>query len=94
MKCCDSGETAGRAGGDEFYIFAVDYSETQLERFISRMKEFIREFNENNPKPYKIDLSYGTYMTETDSSGRLEDLLKISDSHMYEQKLSKPGRRK
>lgn len=94
MKCCDSGETAGRAGGDEFYIFAVDYSETQLARFISRMKEFIREFNENNPKPYKIDLSYGTYMTETDSSGRLEDLLKISDSHMYEQKLSKPGRRK
>ena len=93
-KCCDSGEIAGRAGGDEFYIFAVDYSETMLSRFIGRMKELIADYNEKNNKPYKIDFSFGTYLSETDSEGRLEDLLKISDSRMYEQKLSKPGRRR
>ena len=33
-------------------------------------------------------------MTETDSSGRIEEFLKISDARMYEQKMTKPGRRR
>ena len=94
MRCCDSGEIAGRAGGDEFYIFAADYSETRLTRFITNMKKYTESYNESNNNPYKLDFSLGSYLTETDSFGRLEDFLKISDSRMYEQKLTKPGRRR
>ncbi|MCR4791625.1 MAG: GGDEF domain-containing protein [Lachnospiraceae bacterium] len=92
-KSCESGEIAGRAGGDEFYIFAPDYSEASLNRFCDRMRAFVDEFNKSNRRDYKLDYSIGAYITECDSFGRFEDYLKISDARMYEQKMSKPGRR-
>ena len=93
-KCSDFGEIAGRAGGDEFYVFAPDYSEARLNRFVERMKDFVAEYNKANRLNYKLDFSIGTYITEADSYGRIEDYFKISDARMYEQKTSKPGRRK
>lgn len=93
-KCCDSGEIAGRAGGDEFYIFAPEYSEKKLKRFTERLEDFARRYNCNSNKPYKIELSYGSYLTEGDSSASLEEFLRISDLRMYDMKLAKPGRRK
>ena len=92
--CCDSGEIAGRAGGDEFYIFAPEYSEKLLERFTERLQGFIKRHNQNSSKPYDINVSYGAFLTEADSSSSLEEFIRISDSKMYDQKLSKPGRRK
>ncbi len=93
-RCCDSGEIAGRTGGDEFYIFAPDYSETILERFIGRMKQYTAEYNDSNKRGYQLDFSWGAYITESDSYGRIEEFLKISDARMYEQKMTKPGRRR
>ena len=93
-KSSDFGEIAGRAGGDEFYVFASDYSETRVNRFIERMNECVAEYNKLNKMDYKLDFSIGTYLTEADSYGRIEDYFKISDARMYEQKTSKPGRRK
>ncbi|MCR4691337.1 MAG: diguanylate cyclase [Lachnospiraceae bacterium] len=92
-RCCDGGEIAARAGGDEFYIFATYYSEEKTERFLQRMEESLKSCNRNLEKPYEISLSYGYHLQETDHTGRIEDFLKISDAKMYEQKLSKPGRR-
>nr|MCR5275190.1 GGDEF domain-containing protein [Clostridiales bacterium] len=91
-RCCDSGEIAGRTGGDEFYIFAADYSESRLNRFIDRMKEMQDEFNRNNSCDYQLNFSFGAYLTETNAFGQLEEFLKISDKRMYKQKMSKPGR--
>ncbi len=93
-RSCEYGEIAGRAGGDEFYIFAPDHSENRLKRFVERMKACIAEYNSSNRRGYQLDFSYGAYITETDSCGRIEDFLKISDSRMYEQKMTKPGRRR
>ncbi len=94
IRCCDSGEIAGRMGGDEFYIIAIDYTETQLKRFLDRLNTYVGEFNAKKDKPYLIDVSFGTCMDEINSIGRLDELLKISDERMYNQKLGKPGRRK
>jgi hypothetical protein len=58
------------------------------------MKGFAEEYNMANTKDYKFDFSYGTFLTETDSYGSIEEFLKISDTRMYEQKMSKPGRRR
>ncbi len=93
-KCCSAGEIAGRAGGDEFYIFASEYSEEKAERFIKHFCELVECYNRSVNKPYKLELSYGTYVTETDRTARLEDLISVSDRRMYEQKLAKPNRRK
>ena len=91
--CCDSGEIAGRAGGDEFYVFAIDYSEAKFERFLKRMQTKVKEFNLHNKTGYILDFSCGDHIVETDSNGLIEEFLKISDSKMYEEKLSKPDRK-
>lgn len=93
-KCCSSGEIVGRAGGDEFYIFATEYSEKKLDRFITKLNNLIDGYNSGGKRPYSVELSYGAYMCEIDKHGRLEDYLKESDSRMYEQKQAKPNRRK
>lgn len=93
-NCCESGEIAGRAGGDEFYVFAPDYSERKLLRFVSNLRKYIKQYNDTANKPYVMDMSFGTFLTMTDGSGRLDDFLRISDSRMYEQKQAKPNRRK
>ena len=92
-ECCRSGEIAGRAGGDEFYIYASDYSQEKLDRFEHELVSLCTDFNENHNKPYRIELSYGSYLCETDKDGSIEDFLKISDARMYEQKMSKPNRK-
>lgn len=94
MSCCNSGEIAGRAGGDEFYIFAAHYTESQLTHFIERMNKAIEKFNSEGGRRFKLEVSYGTNLSEADSQGDLEELLKVSDRRMYEQKQSKPGRRR
>ena len=58
------------------------------------MNEFVDEYNRANKMDYKMDFSIGTYLTEADSFGRVEEYFKISDARMYEQKMAKPGRRK
>ena len=93
-RCCDSGEIVGRAGGDEFYIFAPDYSEEKLERFNERLNVLCESYNGYSNKPYSVSLSCGAYLIETDSMGRLEDFLKVSDAKMYEPKNAKHNRRK
>lgn len=93
-KCCDAGEIAGRVGGDEFYIFAPEYSQKKLTRFLERLENQINSFNGISNKPYDIQVSYGTNLTEATSQDSLEKLLKVSDSRMYEQKKNKPNRRK
>lgn len=94
MKCCDSDEIAGRAGGDEFYIFTPDYSQEKLERFFENLNKEIARYNAAAKKPYALQVSYGANLTSADSEARLEDLIKVSDTRMYEQKMNKPNRRK
>ena len=93
-KCCDAGEIAGRAGGDEFYIFAPEYSQKKLDRFIEKLNFQTKILNDRSNKPYNVELSYGTFLTDTNNQGMLDGFIKISDSKMYEMKMSKPNRRK
>lgn len=93
-QCCTSNEIAGRVGGDEFYIYASDYSQEKLDKFNYDLLRLCNEYNATQGKPYKIELSYGAYLLEADSNTRIEDLIKISDARMYKQKMSKPGRQK
>lgn len=92
-ECCKSGEIAGRAGGDEFYIYVSDYTREKLDSFSRELVRLCDEYNGRHDKPYRIEMSFGAYLCETDNSGSIEDFLKISDTNMYEQKMSKHGRK-
>ena len=55
-----------RAGGDEFYIYASDYSQEKLDKFNFDLMRLCNEYNATQGKPYKIELSYGAYLIEAD----------------------------
>lgn len=93
-ECCKSGEIAGRAGGDEFYLYVSDYSQEKLDTFNNELIRLCKEYNEVSGKPYKIELSYGSYLVSSDKNGQIENFLRISDSKMYKQKMAKPNRKK
>lgn len=82
-SCCTENETAGRTGGDEFYIFAPDYSPEKAERFRKRLNEGLREFNRTGNKPYTLGASCGIYLAPISEHASLEELLKLGDEQMY-----------
>lgn len=86
--CCTNGEIAARTGGDEFYIFASNYSEKKAQEFKMRLWAMTEEYNAGSGKPYKIGLSCG-HCTAPGKNAILDELLKISDQRMYEQKKKK-----
>ncbi len=65
-----------RYGGDEF-ILLTETNEDEMEK---KLKQIVKELDEENNSSF----SFGT--VEFDSSSHLDDLLRISDKRMYENK--------
>lgn len=78
-----------RIGGDEFIILHVDANEDNVEAISLRLQENLKEFNQENMRPYTLSLSFG--VTPFDPSGKtsLEDVLKEADEKLYHQKMEK-----
>lgn len=88
-QCCEHDEIAGRTGGDEFYIFAADYSPEKLDTFINSFERRLEELNAKSEKPYKIGASLGSLIEKASVYPDLEDFLRVSDERMYEIKRRK-----
>ncbi len=84
----EEGDMAFRTGGDEFLIMGGrDSLEGAEEAFSERIEKCIRLYNEKNELPYPVDMSYGPVACElTGEKGELDELIKLSDSRMYEMK--------
>ncbi|MBQ5311216.1 MAG: GGDEF domain-containing protein [Oscillospiraceae bacterium] len=87
--CCTNDEIAGRTGGDEFYVFAVDYDQQKADTFVKNLRRALDLFNESENKEYKLDASWGIYIRKVSEIGKLENLLKLSDELMYGEKRKK-----
>lgn len=91
-ECCDDKEVAGRTGGDEFYIFASDYTSEKLNKFMEKFNDRLESLNRSSNKPYSISASCGTLLEKMGAYAKIEDYLKISDERMYKIKRSKHRR--
>ncbi|MEO0136494.1 MAG: diguanylate cyclase [candidate division WOR-3 bacterium] len=75
-----------RVGGDEFIILAPESTPESINVMLERLNKNIKEYNHTKSSP-SISLSIGyAYYTPEDSQS-LEDLIKIADTRMYEEKL-------
>ena len=52
-------EICARVGGDEFNVIAGDYSQDELDDFMSSVLNYIESYNEISDVPYNINASYG-----------------------------------
>ena len=81
--CCTENEIAGRTGGDEFYVFAPNYSAGKAECFQSRLTAGLDEFNRRENKPYVLSASCGIYLADISKHPFLEEFMKRGDEKMY-----------
>jgi diguanylate cyclase (GGDEF)-like protein len=85
-KCCTHGEVFARFGGDEFVIFASNYTDVEAKALCYSIEEKFIEYNESSEKPYKVGASMGYHITVADENIPIANIISIADSKMYELK--------
>ncbi len=78
-----------RIGGDEFLLIFPDSSLNDVLLIKERINKRLKELNENLNKPYKIDFSIGISYYDPANPQSMDELIRIADENMYEEKKSK-----
>jgi diguanylate cyclase (GGDEF)-like protein/PAS domain S-box-containing protein len=79
----------GRIGGDEFTVLVLDDSEHHAEVIVGRLQKSVKLSNQRWGRHYDISLSVGVSRYEANSKETVDELVKRSDSLMYENKKNK-----
>lgn len=77
-----------RFGGDEFVVLLEVKDRTELDQVIDTFRSIVKQFNEENTLPYKIDYSIGADIYPADSNMTGQEFLHHIDSLMYKEKNS------
>lgn len=85
-KSFTNNEFISRYGGDEFIIIIESKNEVDLVKHVNNININIKEFNNAQIEPYKIDLSIGADYFDCSSKTSIETFLKHIDLLMYEDK--------
>ncbi len=75
-----------RLGGDEFLLALENVDEENANIIWERILNRYKEINNTMNKPFMISVSHGIVEYENGSKLMLEDLIKIADKKMYEEK--------
>ena len=86
---CSSGEVCCRFGGDEFIIFAADYSEERAKELSERILQLLTEMNAEKQFPFTLQTSLGYHIAVPEPGVNLFQLVTIADNIMYAAKKKK-----
>ena len=78
-----------RMGGDEFLLIFPDNSPKDASLIRERLNKNLTKLNQILKKPYKIDFSIGLSEYNPDNPLAMDELIKIADKKMYEDKKDK-----
>jgi len=83
-----------RMGGDEFLLIFPDSSLKDLPIIKERLNKNLTELNQTLKKPYKIELSMGLSCYDPDNPQSIDELIRIADKKMYEDKKSRKNKKR
>ena len=83
-----------RMGGDEFLLIFPDSSLKDLSRIKERFNKNLIKLNQTINKPYKIGFSMGISCYDPDNPQHMDELIRIADNRMYEEKKKKLKKKK
>jgi len=83
-----------RMGGDEFLIIFPDSSLKDLSIIKERFNKSLVKLNQTIKKSYKIGFSMGISCYDPDNPQFMDELIRIADNRMYEEKRKKSKRKK
>ncbi len=82
-------EICARVGGDEYNVVGVDYTQEQVEEYLSEFQEYLDDFNANSDLPYLVRASVGYYLWQPGDEKNLEDCINAADGQLYKFKREK-----
>ncbi len=90
------GEVCSRFGGDEFTVAGViaDSDSCYFDSFRFRFREYLHRYNSISHKPYQVESSIGFYIQPMDKNVDLDQMIKVADDRMYEDKIQRRKARK
>lgn len=86
---CTGGEICCRFGGDEFIVFAADYTEERAAILKSRIDALLEDASRRSGKPYGLAASIGYHITVPEPGMDLFQLVTVADNIMYAEKKKK-----
>ena len=78
-----------RLGGDEFLLIFPESSLNDVPLIKERLNKNLKKLNQKLAKPYKIDFSVGLSCYNPDNPQSADELIRIADQNMYEEKKKK-----
>lgn len=82
-------DVVARIGGDEFAILSMDVSEQDAERFINRLLNNQKKYNDKNNYPFNISMSVGAAYFDPENPMSIGELMARADRLMYKNKSCK-----
>lgn len=86
---CANGEVYCRFGGDEFIIFAPEYTEADAQRLTDTILNNIEEINSCNANPFTLSASTGYVIAIPTENKDIFDFVTDADKKMYYEKRKK-----
>lgn len=83
-----------RIGGDEFLLIFPESSPKDLSVINERFNKDLIKLNQTIKKSYKIGFSIGVSCYDPDNPQSMDELIRIADNRMYEEKKKKLKRKK
>ncbi len=80
--------------GDEFLLIFPDSSQKNLPIINKRFNKNLIKLNQTIKKPYKISFSIGISCYNPDNPRSMDELIRIADNRMYEDKKKNLKRKK
>ncbi|GAI70295.1 unnamed protein product, partial [marine sediment metagenome] len=78
-----------RMGGDEFLVIFLDSSLNEIPIIRKRLSKELARLNQISKKPYKIEFSTGFSNYDPANPQSMDELIRIADQKMYEEKKRK-----
>ena len=79
-------DTISRFGGDEFVILYLKNIENEIEEYIQKFNQNIKEANENKRFPFGINAACGVMSSTEENPIEIEAAIAMADQKMYENK--------
>lgn len=86
QKSLKISDIAARMGGDEFLVITQSVNRKDYRLLTDKILEEIEKFNLKSNKPYKLDISYGVYITNPNEKIDKVNMIATADSNMYKHK--------
>lgn len=83
----------GRLSGDEFGVVAPGFTKNNIQQLRNRLSELNELYSKENELPFILSISVGP-IEFNDENTSLEDLLKVADENLYEEKKIKHSKDK